>query len=372
MLGGLSSKQFIGAIFFLAVLGVLYYGPFGKSPKKNTPAYLVGEFGDLAKNRKGQATVISEEGHILRRWSLPFSVHSVAHNNAQPFQLMAIESQGNLLSILDARVKTTAGTLKSPDGIVFAGHGLFSLDGTRFYATAMDSRSYEGLVLVYDSSSLALLNQFSSGGARPHDLQHDLRDSKNLIVVNSGGPDQKGNIVWLSEQDLKVVKAVSLDEGVAPKHILQRTSGEIFVFGSSQRDPEKSPPLFGFLASNSEEVQYLFWVNQFKGEILNVYLDEARQKLWLTLPHHDSVLVLEQKTLKIAKEFKAEKPRSILAVTPHEPKLLMISVASLSADNGLQKAFDLVNIAGSDTALDDPRIFYAEHAIPLEVTLQDY
>lgn len=357
---GFSSKQFLGGIIFLAVVGFVYYGPYSKSKKLN-PAYLVGEY--KTSKTKGKATLVADNGHIIRRWPVPFSVHKVSHNNAQPWQLVAVENLGDSMAIIDARVKTTVETIKAPEGLIFSGHAVFSTQGDHLFITAQDKKTAEGFVLIYDAETNALAKQVASEGLNPHDLQYDLTDSKNLILINAGNAETPGQMIWLSEEDGKIIKSIAFTEGISAKHFSQNEK-QIYLYGSAS---------FSVLNRKDDKITIADWPTknpQFSSEILNVYQDVMNEKIWLTLPAKDAIVVLEQKTLAIVKSFPATKPASILASPLENPELLMISVGTHGGD-GMQKAYNLKNISGSDAALDDPRKFYAEHATPLEVAIQE-
>ncbi|KYG67265.1 hypothetical protein AZI86_09685 [Bdellovibrio bacteriovorus] len=357
---GFSSKQFLGGIIFLAVVGFVYYGPYSKSKKLN-PAYLVGEY--KTPKTKGKATLVADNGHIIRRWPVPFSVHTFSHNNALPWQLAAVENLGDSMAIIDARIKNTVEAIKAPEGLVFSGHGIFSTQGDRLFIAAQDKKTAEGFLLIYDTETNALAKQVKTEGLNPHDLQYDLTNSKNLILINAGSEQEKGQLLWLSEEDGKIVKSISFSEGLTVKHFSQ-SEKLIYLYG---------PSSFAMFNRKDEAIKIADWPSknpQYAGEILNAYQDVMNEKIWLTVPTKDLIVVLEQKTLAIAKTFAATKPASILASPLENPELLMISVGTYGGE-GMQKAYNLKNVSGSDAALDDPRKFYAEHATPLEVAIQE-
>lgn len=357
---GFSAKQFLGGLIFLAVVGFAYYGPFSKS-KKLRPSYLVGEY--KTSKTKGKATLVADDGHIIRRWPVPFSVHKVSHNNALPWQLVAVENLGDSMALIDARIKNTVDPIKAPEGLVFSGHAVFSNQGDKLFITAQDKKTAEGFLLIYDTETGALATQVKTGGLNPHDLQYDLTNAKNLILINAGDAQEGSHLVWLSDEDTKVVKSVALTDGLTAKHFSQNERG-IYIYGTSS---------FAFYNRKDERITAADWPQkspQYNGEILNVYQDVMNEKIWLTLPSNDTIIVLEQKTLALKKTFAATKPASILASPFENPELLMVSVGTLGGD-GMQKAFHLKNITGSDAALEEPRKFYAEHATPLEVAIQE-
>src|SRR5690606_16598003 len=70
----------------------------------------------------------------------------------------------------------------------FYGHGVFSSDGRRLFATENDFDAGLGVVGVYDSTTqgdFRRIGEFSTGGVGPHEVVL-LRDGRTLCVANGG------------------------------------------------------------------------------------------------------------------------------------------------------------------------------------------
>lgn len=65
------------------------------------------------------------------------------------------------------------------------GHGCFNADGTLLFTTETNTKTHEGLIVVRDSQSLKVLDEFTSGGIGPHEIRL-MPDGKRLVVANGG------------------------------------------------------------------------------------------------------------------------------------------------------------------------------------------
>lgn len=354
-----SRRQFIAGIFILVLAALSYY--WGQSNRPAKEAFLASETADIHAKNKGRILLLSDNGDIKRRWPLPFIVHSVQINTARPYQIVAVE-EGPAAALVDARSQQKQKDLTAPEDLRFAGHAVFSPEGTELYISAKHRASGEGFILVYDTESASLIKKIPSGGVLPHDLEYDFKDSQSLIVAHRGAEKKEPNLTWLSLSTQKVTHQVALPQGREIAEIFQTSNNDIFALGT------KTLALYDRQSKTLKEAS---WAQQRQGEISNAYYDPAQQKLWLSLPQEDSILVVQAGTMEILKEFKAERPRSMIAIPAGNPRLLLVSVSPQADGTGIQRSYDLNAVAGSDEAVQHPRKFYALHAFPLDVRLQD-
>lgn len=354
-----SRKQFGSSILILIAIAFSYYWQQSKRPVKE--AFLASEVAEAELTNKGRILLINVDGDVKRRWPLPFSVHSVQLNLAQPYQIIAVED-GPSAAMVDARTRRKAQDLKAPEDLVFAGHAVFSQDGSQVYLTARHRTSQEGFILAYNTETLELISRAKSGGFLPHDIEFDYKSSNNLLIAHKGSEQQSSRLTWYIPETQKIEKSVDLPKGKQVTEIFQTFNNDLYVMGL------KTFALFNrqkesFLQSN--------WSESRQGEIQNAYYDAAEQKVWLTLPEDDSVVVINPVTLDLIKEFKASRPRALIAIPPQNPNLLLVSVATHGSGVGTQRAYNLKTLEGSDEGVKHPRKFYAIHAFPLEVQIQD-
>jgi hypothetical protein len=355
-------RQFIGSTVLVALAATVYYYRVG-SIRAAHPAYLVGEILNSGKST-GRIAAISEYGEIIRRWTIPFPVHAVAHNIGQPWQAAAFETGGNALAIADLRTQRRVQVINCPEEMLFSGKGVFSVDGTKLFATAYHSETEAGFILVYDTETLELKNKMDSTGIHPVGIQYDVKKSEHLIIAHAGNKESGSNLTWLDEASGKAAQTIFTEVATATlSRFIQTDNGEIYAYGDK-----------GDVGYFNRDLRKIKITQEFiprKSSVTNSYFDSFREKLWISLTDDDSILVLEAKTLKLVKDFKATKPRSMIAVTPQRPYTLMVSVEGKITNEGMQRSYDLAEIKGTDEALERPQKFYGTSATALVVALQD-
>lgn len=67
----------------------------------------------------------------------------------------------------------------------FYGHGVFSNDGSRLYATANHFTTGEGVMRVYDTRDYSLIADYPVGGMDPHEVR--LHPDGNTLIIALGG-----------------------------------------------------------------------------------------------------------------------------------------------------------------------------------------
>ena len=113
---------------------------------------------------RGHAPVVSPDGSIL---------------------IMIARRPGNWLVCVD-RVLNEVQVIQGPIDRHYFGHGVFSKDGTKFYATENDFENKRGVVGVYETfNQFKRIGEFYSGGIGPHELLLS-PDGEQLVVANGG------------------------------------------------------------------------------------------------------------------------------------------------------------------------------------------
>ncbi|NVO54254.1 DUF1513 domain-containing protein [Rhodobacteraceae bacterium B1Z28] len=128
---------------------------------------------------------LDAHGAILFSLPLPARGHAAA---AHPFKAQAVafaRRPGTFAIVIDCASGAELAQLEAPAGRHFYGHGAFSTEGERFYATENDYEAGEGVISVWDGTSFERLGEFSSGGVGPHDMRL-MPDGKTLVVANGG------------------------------------------------------------------------------------------------------------------------------------------------------------------------------------------
>lgn len=161
---------------------------------------------------------ISGFGSERYRLALPSRGHALGISPDQQRAVAVARRPGRYLIAFNPQTGERLGEARAPANRHFYGHGVFSADGTRLYVTANDysgeHADESGLVMVYDSHTLRLIDEWRTGGIGPHEL---LRAGNELIVANGGietHPDSgrsalnldsmHGSVVWMNADNGKI------------------------------------------------------------------------------------------------------------------------------------------------------------------------
>ena len=133
------------------------------------------------------AAVLSEEGTVISRISLPARGHDVVFQPGSVKQAVVFARRpGNFACAFATDRSSEPQFFSSPEGRHFYGHGAFSTDGKLLYATENDFEIARGLVGLYDvSDSFRRIGEFPTGGIGPHDIRL-MPDGRTLAVANGG------------------------------------------------------------------------------------------------------------------------------------------------------------------------------------------
>lgn len=135
-----------------------------------------------------QAVLFNEQGADIRVTNLPERGHSFAIDPVTRRYVAFGRQPGFYALIVDANPDVAVVKVEPAPGRHFYGHGVFSEDGTRLYATENDFEAGRGVVGVYDVSQAGMckrLGELDTHGIGPHELIM-MPDGKTLCVANGG------------------------------------------------------------------------------------------------------------------------------------------------------------------------------------------
>jgi uncharacterized protein len=119
-----------------------------------------------------------------------FFPHGFAIDPREKSRVIAFEKIGPGSCEFDLSKRSLIRPLAPAANRIFYGHGVFSADGSRLYATEINLMTGEGLMAVYDGKTLKYLGDFPTFGSHPHDCS--LTANGKVLVVTNGGDDEKG------------------------------------------------------------------------------------------------------------------------------------------------------------------------------------
>lgn len=244
MLASAGSKQFL----YVAAQGVEGVGKSGLATLDPT---------------SGQAHAIATKarGHDV-----------IAHPGKRGHVLMFARRPGFAAWEFDAVAGRETGGYVLRDDRQGYGHGIFSADGSVLFTCEGVIASGEGLIVVRDSQTYAVIDEWSSGGIGPHELKL-LPDGKTLAIANGGTLTRPDSYREILNLDTMVSNLTYMDAdrgsiletvlGPHPRasirHIDVAANGTVALAMQFQRLPEDPPDLVPLAAVHrrGEEVAAL-------------------------------------------------------------------------------------------------------------------
>jgi hypothetical protein len=145
-------------------------------------------FASAAELTPGQfgAVILTDEGKLITSVELPVRGHDVTYSPATGRAVVFARQPGTFAVIFDPEGKAAPVTLPSIPGRHFFGHGLFSPDGRRLYATENDFDNARGVVGIYDvAGGYSRIGEFPTYGTGPHEMIL-LPDGVTFAIANGG------------------------------------------------------------------------------------------------------------------------------------------------------------------------------------------
>ena len=132
------------------------------------------------------ASAFDGDGNAAFDLALPARGHGFAQRPGRAEAVACARRPGTYLAILDLAAGTVRGLVANAPGRRFNGHGIFSADGSLFYASESDYDGERGVIGVYAADrGYAPVAAWDSGGLDPHDVRL-LPDGRTLVVANGG------------------------------------------------------------------------------------------------------------------------------------------------------------------------------------------
>lgn len=209
-----------------------------------------------------EAVLLDARGRDVAVLGLPERGHSFAVDAARQRAVIFGRQPGFYAFAFDP-AGTRLGELPLAEGRHFFGHGVFSADGTRLFATENDYEAGRAVLGVYDARPGAQwqrLGEFDCGGIGAHEVVL-LPDARTLCVANGGlltHPDfgkeplniatMQSSLVYLDAADGRLLESVSLAPELfqlSIRHLAVDATGAVWFACQHQGPASEQPPLLG-------------------------------------------------------------------------------------------------------------------------------
>jgi len=210
--------------------------------------------------------LIDIDGVVQSRLELPARGHDCVFHPTGHELVAFARRPGTFMAIASTTGVRPVRYIHSVPGRHFYGHGVFSLDGKRLYATENDYKNARGTIGIYDvADDYRRVGEYDSHGVGPHDIGlHS--DGRSLVVANGGIathpdfgraklnlPDMKSNIAVVDSLTGDLILHVAQTEEwprLSLRHLAVDSNANWHLGGQYEGDPEDAAPLVGVLRRN--------------------------------------------------------------------------------------------------------------------------
>ncbi|MEN3150451.1 DUF1513 domain-containing protein [Neorhizobium sp. IRAMC:178] len=268
----------------------------------------------------GVATV-SERGEIIDRVPLPARAHGLAYSAATGRTVAFARRPGTFAMVFDPSRQTEPVMITSPEGRHFYGHGHFSPDGTRLYASENDFDGNRGMIGVYDArDKFRRIGEFDAHGIGTHDMT--VSDDGKLLVIANGGiethPDfgrtklnvdrMEPSLVLLDAKTGVLIQRHRLPASLkqlSTRHLDMAENGRIWFACQWEGARNALPPLAGWF-SRGEDLSFVSLPEETTVRLGNyigaIAVNRHDGVVGLTSPIGGAAVTLDAKTGAVAKE----------------------------------------------------------------------
>ena len=186
-MNAVSRRQFLrasGAVVLARACPVLAAASTARAADLPGVHYLSAQ-GAGGESDSGLLLMHAESG-AWQKFPAPFRGHAVAVNPARPTRVLMFERRPGFQALeFDLRAGRPSGGYRLARDRQAYGHGQYSPDGRVLFCCEGVISSGQGLVVVRDARTFAVLDEWDSGGIGPHELK-GLPGGNTLAVANGG------------------------------------------------------------------------------------------------------------------------------------------------------------------------------------------
>ena len=222
----------------------------------------------LKGESSGSAAAFDLRGRELFALDLPTRGHDITLRPGSREAAIFARRPGTWFVVIDRETGAVARQQAADGNRHYFGHGVYSADGKRLYATENDIDTGHGVIGIYDAtSSYARLGEFSSHGIGPHDIAL-LPDARTLVIANGGLMTLPGSgrevlnpgtmrstIDLVSGEQGELLARFELDPSyrdLSLRHLALTPRGDILFGGQYQGEAEDLPLLAGMISSGGQ------------------------------------------------------------------------------------------------------------------------
>jgi len=277
--------------------------------------YVDGDDGDKLKFVLGAFNVDTRQ---IQPIATSFFPHSVAIDPRNSMRICAFEKIGPGAAEFDLRNLTVRRPLTTSADRLFYGHGAYSADGERLYATETYQQDRRGVIAVRRTDTMELIGEFPTFGESPHECRL-VDDGATMLVTNGGGKlgeDAAPSVCYIDVASETLLEKIELsNERLNTGHLDIAADGSLIVV-SAPRSGLATDQLGGVSirpsGGNMQSIIEPRAVTQrLKGEALSVAVHSERGIVAVTHPDAGMVTFWRYATRDFLKFLPYTKPRGV-------------------------------------------------------------
>lgn len=219
-----------------------------------------------ARTRRGGqhgGAILSADGEVEAEFELPGRGHGGALHPGRGEAVIFARRPGRFALVLDTTSGRPLKLILARTDRHFYGHGCYSADGSRLFATENDFDRERGVIGIYDvRDGYRRIGEFDSGGIGPHELAL-MPDGRHLVVANGGiltHPDaprmklnlgeMRSSVAMIDVDDGGLIRAFTLPEELqrlSLRHLAVHGDGRIVAVAQWEGPKLEQPPLIALI-----------------------------------------------------------------------------------------------------------------------------
>lgn len=265
---------------------------------------------------------------LMAQWSrdnarlitdIGFLAHGVIPHPKKPERILVFEKKGGGGCEIDLKENKVVTKIPPSKGCEFYGHGGYSADATRVYATEYDATTYEGRMVVRDATDFKILGEFPSHGEWPHDCQF-IDEGKVVAITNGGGHLDGGAkpcVAYVEVTSGKLIEKVEFEnQQINAGHLFINGKGDLAVLHAMREGLDTKEALGGLSIrpkgkSCTQMKDPAEITGAMKGETLSVAWHEKDGVIGVTNPFGNLISFWKMSEATYLSRIKLKQPRGI-------------------------------------------------------------